>query len=76
MGKDYFIGPKNGKWQAKQPGAERASGVFNTQRQAEQQAKAWSRSAGGGEITIQGRNGQIRARDTMPPKKDNFPPRG
>ncbi|HEV7454411.1 MAG TPA: DUF2188 domain-containing protein [Candidatus Saccharimonadales bacterium] len=74
--KDYFVGPKNDKWQAKQPGADKASGVFDTQRQAEQQAKAWSANAGGGEVTIQGRDGQIRARDTVAPKPDNFPPRG
>ena len=76
MAKDYFVGPRGAKWQAKQPGAERASGIFDTQRQAERQAKDWSRRAGGGEITIQRPDGRIRDRDTLPPKKDNFPPRG
>lgn len=77
MTKDYFVGPHgDGKWQAKQPGADRASGVFDTQSEAEARAKVWSRAAGGGEVTIQRPNGQIRDRDTMPPKKDDFPPRG
>ena len=77
MTKDYFVGPHgDGKWQAKRPNADKASGVFNTQAQAEQQAKSWARNAGGGEVTIQRPDGRIRDRDTEPPKKDNFPPRG
>jgi len=76
MSKDYFIGPNKKGWQAKQPGAQKASGIFDTQKEAIRQAKDWSKKSGGGEVTIQGRNGQIRARDTMPPKVDKFPPRG
>ena len=76
MSKDYFVGPRQDKWQAKQPGAEKASGVFDTQKEAIAQAKEWAVRSGGGEVTIQGRNGQIRAKDTMPPKIDKFPPRG
>lgn len=72
---NYHITPKGDKWQAKQPGASRASGVFETQRQAEQQAKAWSRQSGGGEVVIHGRDGRIRDKDTMPPAHDPFPPR-
>ena len=76
MSKDYFVGPQQNKWQAKQPGASKASGVFRTQGEAIAQAKKWSFKAGGGEVTIQGRNGQIRARDTIAPKIDKYPPLG
>ncbi len=75
MGKNYHISPKGNKWQAKQPGASKASGVFNTQRQAEQSAKAWSHNSGGGEVTIHGRDGRIRDKDTVAPAVDPFPPR-
>ena len=72
---NYHVTPKGDKWQAKKPDASRASGVFETQRQAEQQAKAWSKQSGGGEVLTHGRNGQIRSKDTMPPAKDPMPPR-
>jgi hypothetical protein len=72
---NYHVTPKGDKWQAKQPGASRASGIFDTQRQAEQQAKTWSRQSGGGEVVIHSQDGRIRDKDTMPPAKDPFPPR-
>ncbi len=72
---NYHVTPKGDKWQAKQPGAARPSGVFDTQRQAEQQAKAWSHKSGGGEVTIHGQDGRIRDKDTVAPAKDPFPPR-
>lgn len=74
--KDYIVGPNGNKWQAKQPGAEKASGLFGTQQQAIQQAKTWSGKAGGGEVTIQRPDGRIRDRDTVAPKVDKFPPHG
>lgn len=72
---NYHVTPKGDKWQAKQPNASRASGVFDTQRQAEQQAKSWSKHSGGGEVITHGRDGKIRSKDTMPPAKDPMPPR-
>lgn len=74
--KDYFVGPSGNKWQAKQPGANKASGIFETQQKAIRQAKTWSGNAGGGEVTIQRKNGRIRDRDTVATKPDKFPPRG
>lgn len=77
MTKDYIVGPDGeGGWQAKQPNAGRASGVFETQAEAIDQAKDWSAKAGGGEVTIQRPDGRIRDRDTVAPKKDSFPPKG
>lgn len=72
---NYHVTPKGSKWQAIRPGASRASGVFDTQREAEQQAKVWSHNSGGGEVAIHGRNGQIRDKDTVAPGNDPYPPR-
>lgn len=72
---NYHVTPKGDKWQAKRPNASRASGVFDTQREAEQHAKTWSRNSGGGEVAIHRPDGRIRDKDTMPPGNDPFPPR-
>lgn len=71
---NYHVTPKGNKWQAKRPGASRASGLFDTQRQAEQHAKTWSKNSGGGEVAIHGRNGRIRDKDTVAPGNDPNPP--
>lgn len=70
-----IVGPHLSGWQVKAPGARRASAVLPTQRQAEARAKEIVRNLGGGEVPIQGRNGQIRDSDTIPRGNDPFPPR-
>lgn len=76
MGKDYHITKRqDGNWQYKLPGADRASGIADTQAEAETEAKNIARNNGGGEITIHRPNGQIRDRDTIAPANDPFPPR-
>lgn len=72
---NYHVTPKGTDWQAKKPNATRASGVFGTQREAEQQAKEWSHNSGGGEVVIHNRRGVIRDKDTVAPANDPFPPR-
>jgi hypothetical protein len=73
--KNYHITKRDdGKWQYKLPNADRASGITNTQAQAEQAAKKSAKNAGGGEITIHRPNGQIRDRDTIAPANDPNPP--
>tara|TARA_Y100000114_G_scaffold155435_1_gene179604 strand:+ start:12590 stop:12841 length:252 start_codon:yes stop_codon:yes gene_type:complete len=74
--RDYHITRRpDGQWQYKLPGAQRASGVTNTQAQAEAAAKESARNGGaGGEITIHRPNGQIRDRDTISPANDPTPP--
>lgn len=62
-------------WAVKKPNAERASAVLPTQREAESRAKEIVRNLGGGEVTVQGRDGQFRDADTVPPARDPFPPR-
>lgn len=70
----YVVKHSNG-WAVKSAGAERASGVFDTQRQAEQKAKQIVQNNGGGEVRIQGRDGQWRDSDTVAPGNDPNPPR-
>jgi hypothetical protein len=72
---NYHVTKKDSKWQAKQPGASRASGIFDTQKEAEKQAKAWSHNSGGGEVIIHSPDGRIRDKDTVAPGNDPFPPR-
>lgn len=52
-----------GQWQVRREGAERASGVFDTQRQADVRARELATSSGGERIT-QGRDGRIRSKDS------------
>lgn len=65
----------DGKWVNKRNDADRASGVHNTQQAAAQEAKQNLGNQGGGELTIQGRDGRFRSKDTIKPGKDPFPPR-
>lgn len=62
-------------WQAKKEGAERVSGYYNTQAQAEKAAKQFSSNNGGGEIRIHSPKGPIRDSDTVAPGDDPNPPK-
>jgi hypothetical protein len=62
-------------WAVKAPGADRASSVHSTQREAEIRAKEIVSGLGGGEVRIQGRDGRWRDSDTVAPGHDPFPPR-
>ena len=76
MGKeDRFVTKHPSGWAVKKPGAERASNVYPTQREAEQRAKAIVGKLGGGEVRIQGRDGRWRDSDTVPPGNDPNPPK-
>jgi hypothetical protein len=66
----------DGTWEVRAPGADRASGVFDTQRDAIDRGREIVRNLGGGELQIRGTNGQIRASDTVPHGHDPFPPKG
>ena len=52
-------------WAVKRSYAERASGIFETQREAELRAKQIVHNIGGGEVRIQCRHGQWRDSDTV-----------
>ena len=76
MTKDYNVFRTGGKWAAKLQGAERASSLHRTQREAYEAARNYADNAGGGEIsTHRADNGQIRQKNTIG-KRDPFPPRG
>ncbi len=62
-------------WSVEKPGASRASSVHDTQQQAINAARNTLQNSGGGELAIKGRNGQVRAQDTVAPGNDPHPPR-
>lgn len=72
---DRYVVKHGDDWAVKKGGADRASAVFDTQREAEQYAKQLVGNLGGGEVRIQGRDGRWRDSDTVPPGNDPFPPR-
>ncbi len=70
-GRDRTVSPRSdGKWDNKRNDANRASSVHNTQREAQNAARANLKNQGGGELTTQGRNGQFRDKDTVSPGND------
>lgn len=77
MAKNYYIsGNRKGGYRATGQGAQRASFTAKTQAEVIDQTRQSMRKNGGGELRIQSTRGQFRAADTVPPKKDKFPPRG
>lgn len=65
----------DGSWNALRENAERASGVYRTQEDAESEAKDLATNSGGGEVRVHGLDGKIRDSDTIPPARDPFPPK-
>lgn len=73
-GRTVFRRP-DGTWVNKRTGADRASSVHDTQKDAERAAKRMLRNQGGGELTVKGVDGKIRSKDTIPPGNDPNPPK-
>ena len=65
----------DGKWANKRNDASRPSSVHNTQRDAADAGRDMLVNQGGGELTIKGRDGKFRSKDTIAPGNDPFPPR-
>lgn len=78
MAKNYTIsGNRKEGYKATADGGKRASFMGSTQRQVIQQTRNSMKQNGGGELRIQRTaDNRYRSADTVPPKKDNFPPRG
>lgn len=77
MAKNYYVsGNKKDGYRATAEGAQRAGFTGSRQSDVISQVRSSMRSNGGGELRIQNTRGKFRAADTVPPKKDNFPPRG
>ncbi|NLT24637.1 MAG: DUF2188 domain-containing protein [Syntrophorhabdus sp.] len=66
----------DGSWANKREDATRPSSTHRTQREAIDAARGMLQNQGGGELTIKGRDGLIRDKDTISPGNDPFPPRG
>jgi hypothetical protein len=73
-GNDRYVVKHPDGWAVKKAGADRASGVYDTQAEAERAAKEIVTGLGGGEVRIQGQDGKWRDSDTVPPGHDPFPP--
>jgi len=66
---------EDGTWVNKRNDSERATSLHKTQEDAINAAKDNLRNQGGGEVTIMGRDGKVRQKDTVPPGNDPNPPK-
>lgn len=64
----------DGKWANKRHGNSKASGLHDTQKAAEDEARDMLKKSGGGELNTHGRDGKIRSKDTIG-KRDPYPPK-
>lgn len=67
---DYNVFKDGDQWKGKRPDATRASVVADTQADAYRQTRDLSERNGGGDISLHGRDGRIREKNTIAPKKD------
>lgn len=71
---NYWITQHSQGWQAKKEGADRASRVFDTQKEAENYARnVLQNSPKGGELITTNREGKIRSKDTINAPDGNPP---
>ncbi len=74
-GRDRTVSQRTGGvWANKRNDASRASSVHGTQAEAIRAAAGMLSTQGGGELTVKGRDGKIRSKDTIPPGADSCPP--
>lgn len=66
----HVVPNSNGGWDVVGPNAQRASSHHDTQADAINRARQIVGNAGGGELNIHGRDGAIRAKDTIAPGND------
>ncbi|RBL98943.1 hypothetical protein C1H84_16980 [Glutamicibacter soli] len=67
---DYNVYQTNNGWAIKGQNNSRVSGYMDTQAQAYDRARKIVANNGGGDISIHGRNGQIREKNTIPNGND------
>lgn len=72
----HVLPDPDGGWRIEKPDADRASAKTDTQAAAIARAREIVHNEGGGEIIVHGVDGKIRAKDTVAPGNDPFPPRG
>lgn len=66
----HVVPNPDGGWDVKKPGSSRASAHADTQAEAQVRARQIIQNEGGGELIIHGKDGQIRAKDTIDPGND------
>lgn len=66
----------DGQWANKRNDAGRASSLHDTQKEAQAAARGMLHNQGGGEMSTKGVDGKIRAKDTVSPGNDPYPPIG
>lgn len=71
----HVVPNPEGGWDLVKPDAQRSSAHRDTQVEAINRAREIIHNAGGGELRIHGRDGQIRDSDTIAPGNDPNPPR-
>lgn len=71
--KGQHVVPNGGKWSVRAAGAKRASGTYETQKEAIDNARQKARQQGA-ELYIHGRDGRIRERSSF--GRDPYPPKG
>jgi hypothetical protein len=64
------VTPHDKGWSVDKPEASRASSVHRTQQEAIDAARQNLKNDGGGELAIKGRDGAVRAQDTVDPGRD------
>lgn len=65
----------DGKWANKKNSADKPSSTHDLQSDAIAQAKKDLKSDGGGELTVKGKDGKFRSKDTIAPGNDPNPPK-
>ena len=66
----HVVPNPEGGWDVKKPNGSRASAHANTQEEAQNLARVIINNQGGGELITHGKDGQIRAKDTIAPGND------
>jgi hypothetical protein len=64
------------RWAQKRIDAAQPASIHRTQAEAITAARSALVREGGGELIVKDRHGLIRAKDTVAPGRDPFPPRG
>lgn len=75
-GRDRTVFQSGGDWVNKRNDATRATSRHSTQADAMAAARENLQRQGGGEMTVQGKGGRFRRKDTISPGRDNYPPEG
>lgn len=73
---NYHVIPYNDGWASRKEGSKRISSKTDKQADAYADSRRFSQNSGGGEVIIHGRDFKIREKNTIPPKKDPYPPKG